>query len=145
MPFFLLSACMGINASPDTSAAPQPGPVDTPTVTQDSIKPPGPSPQKLVSLPPVKPSRLKGLNPKQVQALVGPPSLVRRDGPVQVMLFETKSCVFEVIFFEPQAGAYFRAQQVQARTLRGHDTDAAACLARVLPNGQWLDDTSGLG
>lgn len=129
MPFILLAAC-GNTAQP-------PAVTQTPTeviVPAETL----PVAEKPV-LPPPDPARLTGLNPREVQALIGEPSLVRRDANVQAMLFEKGDCVFEIIFYEPSENDHFAATETNARTHRGSDIDRALCLVQILPNGQWLD------
>ena len=137
-PLFLLAGCMGASSAPAPStpspevAAPEIAAIQTGAETPLPIAEPPPPPAP-------EPNRLSGLNPKQVQALMGPPSLVRRDGAVQVMLFETSACVFEIIFYEPTPDTHFRAEQINARSRTGTDTNVQTCLIGVLPSGQWLD------
>ena len=90
-------------------------------------------------LPP-DPTRLVGLNPAEVQSLMGAPSLVRRDANVQMMLFENGDCVFEVVFYEPSPDEYFTATTINARTTSGTDIDQTACLTDILPDGLWIGD-----
>ncbi|NVJ98942.1 MAG: hypothetical protein HWE25_12370 [Alphaproteobacteria bacterium] len=117
------------------ATGPAPEPVATPTEPQVQ-----PAPEPATPAPsPANPDRLVGANPKAVIDLMGEPSLMRRDGTVQVMLFETTSCVFEVVFMEPHADAHFAATHLAARTRTGADTDLQACLASILPDGTWPD------
>jgi len=134
-PLFMLGACMGAatpepttTQSPEAKASPVMVAVETPTVFEERH-----------TLPAPEPGRLTGLNPKQVQAIMGDPSLVRRDGNVQIMLFETQSCVFEIIFYEPNLDAHFIANHMNARNRSGIDIDLQTCLVNLLPQGQWLD------
>jgi len=121
----------------------EPIPVTTSAPTPDAVTPvaqtPTPAIEETPVLVPPEPDRLMGLNPKQVQALMGEPSLVRRDASVQIMLFETPSCVFEIVFYEPNPDAHFLTDQLNARSRSGTDIDLQACLVSLLPNGQWLD------
>jgi len=133
LPLLLLAACAapGNNpppASQPVAPAPAPVPVETLPIEKEATP---------IKLP--EPDRLVGLNPKQVQALVGEPSLVRRDGAVQVMLFETATCVLEIIFYEANPEAHFISNQLNARNRAGTETAPQACLVNLLPNGQWLD------
>jgi len=135
MPLLLLGACMGADTVPTeivTTPEPETAPViaatKSPVIIEEAPPPPVP-----------EPSRLSGLNPKEVQALVGDPSLVRRDQNVQIMLFENRNCVFEIIFYEPDLNAYFRADHINARDRNGADMDLQSCLISILPGGRWLD------
>lgn len=128
LPFVFLAACGGTAQEPAITQVPAEvaPPVETPAISE----PPAPPPD---------PTRLSGLNPREVQELIGEPSLVRRDANVQAMLFENHDCVFEVIFYEPTEDDHFEAKETNARTRRGTDVDQTECLIKVLPNGQWLD------
>lgn len=132
VPALMLTACMGARAPapapvPELVATPEEAPA-APVEEAAIVAPPPPPPE---------PARLEGLNPIEVQALMGEPSLVRRDAHVQVMLFEAQACVFEVIFYEPSPDAHFRVDTLNARDRRGLDTDLQTCLMQVLPDGQW--------
>ncbi|TNE67963.1 MAG: hypothetical protein EP335_00395 [Alphaproteobacteria bacterium] len=89
---------------------------------------------------PLLAASLTGLNPRQVQEKMGEPTLVRRDGHVQVMLFEKADCVLEVVFYEPATDAWFEARTINARTAKGMAADADTCLARQLPSGRWHNE-----
>ena len=52
--------------------------------------------------------------------------------PVQAMIFETSSCVFEVIFYEPSNGDHFRAEHIDARSRSGNPADVEACVRTLL-------------
>lgn len=74
---------------------------------------------------------LLGKSPAAIQAMIGAPSLVRRDDSVQTMLFEITTCVLEIVYREPATAAHFQAEHIAARNTRGHDLDATECLAAV--------------
>jgi len=135
-PVLLLAACMGAEAP-----APAPATISEPEAEAPAAAPIETAPVVLETpaLPMPEPMRLPGLNPKEVQALMGEPSFVRRDANVQIMLFETHACVFEIIFYEPNPDAHFHADHLNARSPGGADIDLQTCLIEVLPNGQWLD------
>lgn len=102
-----------------------------------------PAPQPLAEIhprDPATPDRLMGQSPRAVQDLMGPPSLVRRDDTVQVMLFENAACVLEVVFFEPDVDAHFEARHIAARTPGGVKVETDECLAAHLPGGHWPDE-----
>ncbi|WP_262692552.1 hypothetical protein [Kordiimonas aestuarii] len=102
-----------------------------------------PEPEPLAEIhprPPADPLRLMGASPGDVQALIGNPTLVRRDDMMQVMLFENDGCVLEVVFYEPTRGEYFEARHLAARTRTGDNVNIDACLASHLPGGHWPDE-----
>jgi len=125
----LLAACGPTGVEPPQPQAPEP-PIEAEQAVPQDIQQPAPPPE---------PERLQGMNPGEVMALLGDPSLVRRDGAIQVMLFENEACVFEVVFREPSQNEYFQAHHIAARDRDGRATDTQACLMKVLPNGQWPD------
>lgn len=124
----LLSACMGTATQPPQPVAtPAPEP-ETAPVEAETPPPPPPAPE-----------RLDGLTPVEVLALLGEPGLVRRDGKVQVMLFETETCVLELVFVEPTPDQHFQVRHRAARNRQGDDMDQTACLGDILPAGAWPD------
>ncbi len=81
-------------------------------------------------------AQIENQTPTNVVAYLGMPSLVRRDEIVQVMIFETGTCVVEVIFFEPENGDHFRAHRVNARSTSSQDVDIENCVRRQLELNQ---------
>lgn len=77
-------------------------------------------------------SDLEKANPADIQAMLGNPTLVRRDGNVQVMLFETNSCVLDITLLETAPGDYYRAHHITARTKDGSALDANTCISQLL-------------
>lgn len=122
----LVTAC-GATPPPVEAPAPTPPPVD-PAPVAPVPTPAEPVPEPLI----IDLARIEGQTPAGVLEYLGTPSLVRRDENVQVMIFETETCVVEVIFYEPDNGDHFRARRVNARTTAGHDTDLESCVR------QWL-------
>jgi len=105
-------------ATSDMKDAPAIAAVDMDDVTEESMT------------PPFDPDRLLGLKPRDVEGVIGEPGLVRKDGPVMVMLFEGSDCVLDVVFRENGAG--HAASSLAARTPHGMDTEVGACLAYLL-------------
>lgn len=124
----LLSACMGAATEP-------PQPVATPIPAKETP----PATVVVEAPPPPSPDRLDGLTPVDVLALLGEPGLVRRDGKVQVMLFEADDCVLELVFVEPSPDDHFHVTHLAARDRKGADIDQTACLTQILPEGTWPD------
>jgi len=130
----LLGACGG-GQSPTPAASPAP----TIVAAEEAFV----TPTKDVTAAPVKQNItanfLLGRSPAEVMKMVGAPSLVRRDNLVQHMLFESKACVLDVIYYADDAGAPYLANYVSARGEDGSAYDAKACLEMQLPDG-WLWD-----
>jgi len=144
VPLFVLAACTGTTDNEAAVSSQQPDPVvivQEPPVVASAV--PLPVEEEIVLPPAAEPERLTGLSPKDVQGLMGEPSLVRRDNSVQVMMFETPNCVFEIIFFEPHEDAHFSATDMYARTRKGTNMDLQTCLTMILPNGYNNDHSDG--
>lgn len=77
-------------------------------------------------------ARLDNQTPTEVVDYLGIPSLVRRDDAVQVMIYETGTCVVEIIFYEPANGDHFRARRINTRSTSGQNVDTENCLRRQL-------------
>ena len=127
---FLVSSCAApANNEPVTTAlaTPQvasPAVLDTPPDTDLST----------TTRPPPNPDTLLGLEPRDVQAILGPVSLKRWEGDGQVMQFSNEQCVLDIYFYEASPGGAFQATYLSARTTNGAGTDTALCLGSLLPN-----------
>lgn len=78
---------------------------------------------------------LIGLSPSEVIIRMGSPSLVRRDGLGQVMLFEYATCVFDIVFYAETIETPYTVTHISARTPLGQNIDKQQCLASIKPNG----------
>lgn len=130
---FMVAACA--TPPPPASDAPTPlvaaaTPVQAPVQPEPEVQPAAPEP--LV----VDMARIENQTPTIVIEYLGTPSLVRRDDTVQVMIFETGTCVVEVIFFEPENGDHFRAHRVNTRSTSGQDVNTENCVRRQLEQSQ---------
>lgn len=83
------------------------------------------------------PEDLIGREPKVIQALLGPVSLKRWEGAVQVMQFANDHCVMDIYFYESAPGEAFEASYMNARLKDGSEISTDVCLAALLPNGVW--------
>lgn len=129
----LVAACAAPPPQPAEPAPAAPAPGDSQAVESPTETLP------LPSLPPPlpDPDLLLGLEPRQIQDILGTPSLVRREGAAQVMQFKNGNCVFDVIFYEETAGGAFRARHLGSRLLDGAPITPQDCLARILPDSQF--------
>lgn len=91
-----------------------------------------PAPIEEPAGPSVDFSLINGKTPASVQDYLGQPSLVRRDENVQIMIFETDTCVFQVTFYEPSNGDHFRAEHTDARNRKGNAYDPELCVQQLL-------------
>lgn len=120
---FLLSACGG---GPLTTTAPDPAtlaPVIEAEAPPENIRQPA-----LVT-------SLMTLSPSEVIVRMGSPSLVRRDGLGQVMLFEHATCVFDVVFYTETIETPYSVTHINARTPLGVKIDKQQCLTVIKPGG----------
>jgi len=116
-------------------------PVTTEPVTPEET---GPSPTG-ADIPPLSARDLMGLEPAEIQALLGPVSLKRWEGEAQVMQFKGDHCVIDIYFYESAPGEAFEASFASARTTSGSQVDADMCLTSILPGGVWAGDISDGG
>lgn len=122
MTAFMLAACVG-DAEPVVTAPPPPDKtVQAPAPVE--VAPATPTPREVPDL--------MTLTAADVQYELGAPSLVRRDGPVQTMLYESGFCVLDVTLMEGSPDEYFRVQHIVARAASGSDVDFEACVANFL-------------
>ena len=138
---FCLCACTAVSVDPAQSDPPGPTVSSEAPATEDDtvvtnldtepdIEPvPADNPVVETAPEPAVPSLL-GETPASVQDKLGPPTLVRRDGPVQVMLYESDHCVLDITFEEPSRNDYFRATHITARTPTGDAVETAPCIRR---------------
>ena len=119
--------------APVAEEAPPPDAVATqPVQIPDPAPFVAPEPEPLA----VDMARIENQTPTNVVSYLGTPTLVRRDGSVQVMIFETGTCVVEVIFYEPANGDHFRAHRVNSRSRSGQDVDTENCVRQQLEQKQ---------
>ncbi len=141
-----LGAC-ATTEEPEALAEQQPVVTPDPVVEEPKIDEPepeieGPETQALVA------SDIIGLEPADVQELLGPVSLKRWEGEVQVMQFSGEHCVIDIYFYETAPGEAFEASYMNARTSSGTEVGSDICLASLLPGGIWAGgsvETSPVG
>ncbi len=126
-------------APPPDQPATQPEPVPDPvkegeTAVDQVAQDPGPE------IPALTSSDLLGMEPAEVQNLLGPVSLKRWEGDIQVMQFRNDHCVIDVYFYETAPGEAFEASYLAARTSSGAEIGSDICLASILPGGVWAGD-----
>lgn len=74
---------------------------------------------------------LVGLDPVQVEALLGPPELARTEPPAAVWQYRTESCVFDLFLFEDNPGA-LTVSESTARSRVGGTEVPDRCLAALV-------------
>ncbi len=83
---------------------------------------------------------LLGMAPAEVQTLLGPVSLKRWEGEIQVMQFSNDHCVIDIYFYETAPGEAFEATYLNARNNSGEEISKDICLASLLPGGVWAGE-----
>ncbi len=135
--FLFLAVLLGAGCVSTSGEDPALGSLATsqPATPSGVETPPNPTPELVSSTPLVAdPDALLGLEPREIQALLGPVSLKRWEGEGQVMQFTNGQCVMDIYFYESEPGGAFQATYLSARTKTGADVDAASCLVSLLPN-----------
>jgi hypothetical protein len=97
-----LSACQtGRPTAPVTTVSPNTAPASAPASTPLAA---APAPQAAARpLQPAvndDPDRLMGLDRDGLAAVLGSPSLIRREAPAEIWQYVTSGCVFEVVLYE---------------------------------------------
>ncbi|MCE2509489.1 MAG: hypothetical protein J4G10_00680 [Alphaproteobacteria bacterium] len=80
----------------------------TPAGAQGSTAPP----PATAALP--TPGELVGLDKEGVQALLGAPQLIRRDGPAEVWQYTANACILDLFLYE--AGGAYQVEYLELRT-----------------------------
>ncbi len=118
-----LAACATEPAPP---AAPEPATEPAASAPVRPVPPPKPAWR-------IAPERLYDLRPGEVTALIGPPHLIRHDGPAYITLHEDDGCVLETVFYETAPAGEFRAARLTARSRdTGGAVDYGMCLTALL-------------
>lgn len=107
------------------------------TVAACSQAPPlAPVPPALPRFAPPPPglARILGRDAATVTALLGKPSLDRREGPARLLQFVRPPCVIDV-FLYPDAGTEPTVRTATARRPDGSRIDAGMCLRLLTPPG----------
>jgi hypothetical protein len=94
--------------------------------------PPAPTAPQLIPLPQEAPTYLTGMEPNQVLAKLGKPSLDRRDGRLRMLQFTGRTCILDVVFWRAPVNPAPGALHVEARSLKGDRTETNACLQKQL-------------
>jgi hypothetical protein len=126
----LLAACAG---SQNTSTPPQPTATATvkvppQTAPTEPTREPVREAVRAAPAPIPTPDTLVGLASNEVDNLLGPPDLVRLDGPAEVRLYRAPAtgCTFHVFLYVKDAAARTRAvEYYEARNLAGRLEGAA--------------------
>jgi hypothetical protein len=78
-----------------------------------------------------RPDRFLGLSPARLTRTLGPPSLVRREGPAQVWQYRAERCVVDLVLYPGESGPAVRHLEARGRP-SGAAADPQACLTRLL-------------
>lgn len=82
------------------------------------------------------PNRLLGLRRDDVVALLGTPSLLRRDPPAELWLYEGRACTAHVFLYQTSPGSAYEVRHVEAQVSeQPAAANAGACLASLVTAG----------
>jgi hypothetical protein len=131
-----LSACEslpeGEDAGPVSSSQEESTAVEEESA-DDAARRESPHPPEVAILPPPiddDPDQLMGLGREDLGALLGEPSLVRRENPAEIWQYQAKGCVFDVFLYD-EAGRY-QVSYLEARDAQARKTEARPCLNQLL-------------
>ncbi len=96
------------------------------------LAPVAPPPPPRFAPPPPGLARILGRDAATVMALLGKPSLDRREGPARLLQFVRPPCVLDV-FLYPDAGTVPTVRTAAARRPDGSRIDPGACLTLLSP------------
>ncbi|WP_374762999.1 hypothetical protein [Yunchengibacter salinarum] len=125
----VLAACGGNLPFGDNAPEKAPPPAEATETAKADIAPTAEVPKAPRR---ISPQLLHGLTPAEAVGAFGQPDLTRRDDTVQIMLFDHGQCVLELVFYEPEPGAHFRARRLTARDSRGRPYDTGRCIRQSL-------------
>ncbi|MEQ9609387.1 MAG: hypothetical protein RLN99_17145 [Kiloniellaceae bacterium] len=121
-----LSACQtGRPGQPVT------GPAEAEAVPPAAVPAPAPTTQ-VATQPPGDddPHQLMGLNRDGLTAVLGAPTLVRREAPAEIWQYLAEGCVFDVVLY--QKGADYAVSYLEARDAAAAVQEPRPCLNQLL-------------
>jgi hypothetical protein len=131
-----LSACESLPVDDDVDPAlssPAAGEtVGAEIAVEDALDDSPHPPEVAILAPPIDddPEQLMGLGREDLGALLGKPSLVRREIPAEIWQYESKDCIFDVFLYD-EAGRY-QVSYLEARDDQARKTEARPCLNQLL-------------
>ncbi len=81
------------------------------------------APKSVLGAPP----KVLGLEPHDVQELLGMPKLVRRDDPAEVWQYRSSACVLDVFLYPEETGAQ-QVRYLEARTVAAEPARTDECV-----------------
>ncbi len=82
-----------------------------------------------------KPSDIAGKTPTTVRALLGAPTLTRREPPAEVWQYAGGACVIDIVFYPPGQAGGLRASHLDSRDLDGAAMPPVDCLGLLAREG----------
>ena len=131
-----LSACESLPVDDDADPAPSSPAagemVGAEIAVEDALDDSPHPPEVAILAPPIDddPEQLMGLGREDLGALLGKPSLVRREIPAEIWQYEAKDCIFDVFLYD-ESGRY-RVSYLEARDDQARKTEARPCLNQLL-------------
>jgi hypothetical protein len=138
---FVLGACSNSETNIRPEAPNQPSSVNRASSNPKDSNNASPIISDVVTQPIIEESQslpdintLANLTPRAIENLMGAPDLKRVDGNIQVFLYESSSCVLEVILEENTQGE-FKSESIKTRDRQGNIAEKSSCLTSLLPDG----------
>ncbi|NQV85370.1 MAG: hypothetical protein HQ494_16285 [Rhodospirillales bacterium] len=131
-----LNGCFGPPAAPPVTTEGPHGPVtvaalateNTDTDTWVAKPKPALAPEKIYPAP----SRLPGMNDKQVIVLLGEPKFERRDDPALIWQYRTQTCALDLFLYRSAAGADYRVDHFETRNREPGAVSETDCFVGLL-------------
>ncbi len=140
----LVAGCSTASAPPETQppeiqpmAAIEPAPAEPAVATVAPATETEPQPEAVARLPEAEPidddpARLMALDRASLEALLGPPGLLREEPPAEVWLYQGPGCALHVLLYPERAGAPHRVTYSEVRGAGGGTAAERRCLRGLL-------------
>lgn len=110
----LLTGCQAPQPTPDAKTA---------------VSPPPSAPDPSAKISAAQTSSVLGLQPRELQKMLGLPKLVRRDAPAEIWQYRSEACVLDVFIYRVAAGA--RVKYAEARTIQAEPAKTDDCVKAI--------------
>ena len=106
----------------------------TPSPTSRSTSSERPAPRRRAAAA-FDPGRLIGMGRDQVVALLGTPTLLRRDPPAELWLYEGQSCTAHLFLYQDSQDGDYQVRHLETQVGQDQADAGAACLANLMTRG----------
>jgi len=122
---------------PMVTIEPAPAPAEPAVATVAPATETEPQPEAIARLPEAEPidddpAQLMALDRAALEALLGPPGLLREEPPAEVWLYQGTGCALQVFLYPERAGAPHRVTYYEVRGAGGGTAAERRCLRGLL-------------